>query len=162
MVDISAKHLEGPDGWLPLTQNTFSLEIAAISELRLAVQSVPFPNITIEKNTISFLNRKIHYPVAVEYDDMDVTVIDYVDSSVADKIYEWYTDVYNPDTDAFQSGYKKSGELLQLGPDFEKVRTWKLSGLFPTSIDFGEGDMTAQGEPVNVTMTLSVDKVVMA
>lgn len=161
MVDVNADHLAGGE-YTPQMANNFTVEIGGLDSLRLAVKGFPFPKFTVEKGTLNWQNEQVHYAQAVSFEEVTMVLYDFVDADVAQTIYDWYTDIYNPETGVISpaSNYKKRGTLIEHGPDGSSERRWTMKGMFPVSVDLGEGDMDSRGEPINISVTLSVDKVV--
>jgi hypothetical protein len=129
------------------------------------------PNVTIEETEINFLNGKMYIPGKATWETITVT---YYDIGNAGKgivgLYTWLANVYdftNP-TKLQQSskrgisgsggGYAAEGLLNLYDGCGNSMETWKLFGLWPQAINFGELDYSSS-EEVTIELTLRYDKV---
>lgn len=166
--NMTAQHLIAAGSvskYEPQRQNHFLLQITGLPGgpeiIKLALVSCPFPKVSTEPLEIDWMNDKIKYAGKTTYDDINFSVIDYVDVGVARAIYNWHGQVYDPETGTISasSTYKKEAALYLIHPNGNSERTWTLRGVWPNHIDFGEGDM-ASADKVVISCTLSVDKAI--
>jgi len=167
MVDVSADHLAGGSaggGYIPQRANNFSLEIAELEGLRLALKAASFPTLRVVKGELAFENEIKYYIQGAEFEPITVSIRDFIDQDIAGKLYDWFKQGYDPETGSIgnASDYKKDAVLILHGPDGSNERKWKWQGVFIEEMNMGEGDMEARGEPVLIELTLSVDKVLRA
>jgi hypothetical protein len=59
--------------------------------------------------------------------------------------------------DGYMDFYKKEIVINVLGPVGDKVEEWVLKGAFPINADFQDADWQDTGDPLGVTVTLSID-----
>jgi len=164
MASTSADHIASASGgqsFEPQRQCNFTIQIADLgSEAELTVQSVNFPKLEASKEQIEFQNSRRNYAGKGTFGDITFEVFDVVGQGIGDKLFDWYKKVYDPDSGAvgLASTYKKDGTLILHGPDGGGEKDWRLEGIWPTSVDMGEGDMGSAG-PVRISCTLAVDKI---
>lgn len=142
----------------------------------LALESFPIPK---ENNAVveaRFQNERRKFAGPANVEDMEIVVKDVVTKPVAYALFAWRRRVYTPvagqaDSQLAAAGavglasqYKRSGTVLLYGPDGSPAesqgvqRRWRLEGLWPTSFDPGDIDMTSE-DMVRLTLTLSVDRI---
>lgn len=149
------------NGFDVMRQCNFEIIVDRLDGLRLAIAGAPFPKAGVEVIDYDWQNTKIRLAgkanVARDY---QIRVRDIVDSKIKKAIWAWFLDVYNPETGAIgkPSKYKGRATLLQTTPDGSPSTKYELSGIFPSEVDFGDGDMSANG-PVEISVTFSVDSV---
>lgn len=167
MPDIGVKGFlaEGVAKGEPVRQNAWEVLIEQLggSELALFAQTCTLPNPSIPQIEIPHFNEKTKIAGGpAEFPNISLEIIDTVDPDTARKIWEWYSLVYNPETSAigFASEYKKQGSIVQYDSKGNQLRTWKASGLWPTSINYGQADYSS-GEPLRIALELSCDRVVL-
>jgi len=144
----------------PVRQNTFEVIIEKIEDLcPLNVVSFPMANWSVAPVEKHHMNVRTKFAGKPNYDTFDLIVHDTIDPDAATRVYEWYTQVFDPDTGAMglTSDYKCGGTVTQFDVTGAEVRTWTLYGVWPTTVNFGEGNYEVEGDPVQITLTLSVD-----
>jgi len=138
------------------------------ADVTLSLESFPLPK---ENNAVieaRWMNERRKFAGPANVEDMEVVVKDFVDKRVAQVLLNWRRQVYNP-TDVAVSNiptggvglaknYKKSGFVVLFAPDGSLQRQWKVEGLWPTSMDPGDIDMTSE-DFIKMTITLSVDRI---
>ena len=176
--EISAEHIAPAGNALafePQRRYNWTLEItppASIADahnftevIRLSIVSMPFPQMEVGRVTINFGNEQRHVAGRATFSEEQLTCVDYIDRATFGVLYDWYTNVYDPETGAigYAYEYKGTADVLFFGPKGEMdpgyTRMWTLYGIWPRVLRPGEGDMNTEA-PNQVTVTFSVDRAV--
>jgi hypothetical protein len=175
---LTADHLDGPDGGEPQRQNNALLRISGLTGetgqnnqrnqqgsnvgvLELSLQSFPLPKSNTNIVEVDYLNEKRKFAGKTMYDDLSVIFKDYVNKETARILNAWRYQVHNPETGVINlaSVYKKRGDAILFGPNGEFERSYELIGVWPSAFDPGDIDMSTD-EPVQITLTLTIDKAI--
>lgn len=123
------------------------------------------PNLSIEEQEINYLNAKTWLPGKGTWESITVTYYDVggVDSG---PLFTWINSVYQISKGAQvtqkQSSnprdYKAVGNLVLYDGCGNPMERWKLFGLWPQAVNFGELDMSSS-EEVTIELTLRYDAV---
>jgi len=167
---VGAQHIApggeaGGKKYEPLRKNHFRLNISGLpgsadsDTIGLALVSFPVPTVAVERTSIDFGNEQRHVAGGATIEQANLTVVDYIDPDTAEYLFEWFKEVYDPDTGkvGLAADYKKDGSVVLYDPEGTEVREWSLSGIFPTNFNQGEFSMSARGEVQQIQMQLSVD-----
>lgn len=161
MPQLSPWHLANDSNKEVQRQNHFEVQITDVMGelLALAVNSVDFPTVTVPQIELQHGNSTVKVAGKVEFDDISLEVKDFIGDDVAGQLALWMREVYNPASDeiGLATDYKRDGYLYEYAPDGSNERQWNLYGVWPTSMEAGEGNYDG-GEQKPITMTLSVDK----
>lgn len=156
--------------WEVQRTNNFEISIAGLETLvgagasrllTLAVTSAFLPSEQTNDVQLNYGNALVHVAGTTTYGSPGTVVVnDAIQEDIENLIVEWRKSVYNPDTDqvGLAFDYKMDARLVQYAPDGTLERTWKLTGVFPLSVDYGPLDYTSQGAAKQISMTLSYDK----
>ena len=139
------------------TKNRFILYCDGIPSF--LVRKVKRPTVKSEKKTLDHINIQRYYKGKTTWDDITMELYDPIVPSGAQAVMEWVRLSHESVTgrDGYSDFYKKDLTINVLGPVGDKVEEWTLKGAFITQADFGEGDWTDSGEPLVISVTLSVD-----
>ena len=157
MADVlGAAHL-ATAGWEIQRNNNFEISIEGVGEkgrlLTLAVVSGSLPSESNNPITVQYGNTNIK--VAGTYDIQAGTLVvrDIIQKDVERMIDQWRSTVYNKDTDqvGFAANYKKQARITQFAPDGTYERVWKIDGVWPSSVSYGE-----VGQENNALKTISI------
>jgi len=145
----------------PQRLNNFELNIDGIADyeaFKLSVHSAAIPEISVDPIEIPYGNTRVKVAGAVTYNDVSVVVNDWIGKDIEKVITMWMNQVFNPDTQAVGQAatYKKSGTLSQFSADGTRVRHWRLIGLWPTSVSYGDYAQDSSDRR-QISMTLSCD-----
>ena len=144
----------------PVRQNTFEIMIDKIQDLcPLNVVSFPMANWTVSQKEKHHMNVITKYAGKGNFDTFDLIVHDTIDPDAGRVVHDWYKEVFDPDTGlmGFTTDYKTGGTVTQFDVKGNEVRNWTLYGVWPTTVNFGEGNYEVDGEPIQITLSLSVD-----
>ncbi len=166
MVTVSADHIlaaSAAGAFEPQRQNNFTVEIDILGEeVSLALQGINFPNITTQVLEVHYQNEKRNWAGKTDYGEFTMEVFDAIDREVAKKIDAWYRFVHDPKTGCIDlaKNYKKEGTLLLNDGCGNTTREWKLVGLMPKSVNYGQGQME-NADKVIIQLGMACDKVFM-
>jgi len=142
---IGAFHMSNAsfNNYEPQRLNNFELVIDGIGDsetLKLSVHSTSAPGISVDALEIPYGNTRVKYAGAATYNDINVVVNDWIGKDIELLMTQWMDKVFNPRTQEVgqAASYKKSGTLNEFSTDGKLVRTWRMIGLWPTSMEFGE------------------------
>lgn len=162
-IDLSPDKIGAGSNFEVMRKALFEVVIPGLGtdDLRIACTGFPFPKFAVSAVDYNYKNTTIKLAGRSKLtQDMTLKLRDVVDGKVRNALWAWAITVYNPTTGAIglQSAYKKQCSLVMTGPDGNTPQEWVLKGVWPSAIDFGEGDNSADG-PVEINATLSVDYV---
>jgi hypothetical protein len=181
--DLTASFLDGPNAWEAQRQNNGLLYItlpyniqypsptggggngqggqaALATMLQFAVDSFPIPPSGNASIAHRYLNEERKYAGQPTFQNIQVTINDYLDSDTQGVCAAWRNAVYNPANGkiGWKRSYAASGHIDLFGPNGQLVRTHLLIGVWPQ--DFTPGQISMQGDAtVMCSLTLSIDKV---
>lgn len=140
--------------------NSSILEIEGL-DVELALESFPIPKQTIGIIEVGHLNEKRKFAGNPVFEDISVIYKDLVTADVKEIIKGWWQEVYNATTGAIglARDYKRGGMVRQYGPGGQGPQMWDLIGMWPSSFDPGDADMSGE-DFLRITLTLTIDKVI--
>lgn len=159
---LGASHLAGA-GWELQRTNNFEISIEGIGEterlLTLSVVSGALPSESNEVMEVQYGNSRIKVAGNYSIDSGSLTIRDFIQKDVEKLIEDWRATVYNKDTDGvgFAADYKKQARIIQFAPDGTHERTWKIEGVWPSAVRYGNLDNTSSGLK-QIEITLEYDK----
>lgn len=125
----------------PQRTNNFIIEFpnAGLSTLKFAVKSVDGLGINISPIKVTYGNNSINYAGKPEYNDLSITIRDFIGLDTEQELMTWHNKVYDPKSQAigFAAQYKQSGILREFAPNGTVLRGWNLYGCFPSNITLG-------------------------
>jgi len=142
-----------------LRKCNFKLLISKVEIPALDIISAPYPKLGVTELEIHYQNSKVKLAGKADVvQDFPLKVRDRLDKSSRKAISDWFKSVYDPSTGVIgkPSVYKKDGTLVMMNPQGEDVATWKLHGVWPKKVEYGDGDVSS-ADPVEITVDLSVD-----
>jgi len=153
----------------PRMRNHFELIGASVpgfgdgQPLQISLKSVSLPKETTTPLELPYLNTTLKYAGKTEIDDFGAVFYDFLDMPTFQYLSEWRKQVFDQDTMqmGLASEYKKDDFILRLlggklNDDF--IRSWKLIGLWLSTLDPGDADMDS-AEEIQVNCTLVADRV---
>lgn len=141
----------------PKTQNRFIMYIDGIPAF--TIRKVDRPKVQSEKKALDHINLQRYYKGKTTWQEITMELYDPIVPSAAQAVMEWIRLSHESVTgrNGYMDFYKKDLIINVLGPVGDKVEEWKLVGAFPINADFQSVDWTNTGDPLSVTVTLSVD-----
>lgn len=163
----SANHIAPALGTFePQRTYNWSLEIALDNAgdqilIMQALETFQGPRMEVEDIELSYANEKRYVAGKATFDELTLTLKDFVDQDVAGAAIRWWTEVYNSETGSIglAAKYKKAADLVYYAPDQSISRFWKLLGCYPKRIEHGDLDMTTS-DKVLLTVVLRYDRAV--
>lgn len=114
--------------------------------LTLSVVGAPIPHYKQEKVEIKRGNSTLKYAGVPTFETGKLKFNDFIGADVKGILKAWQNLSYNVDTEKVGSvrntKYKKDCWLIEYGPDYEKIRTWRLYGCWISALS--EGDYSAE------------------
>lgn len=159
---LGASHLASA-GWEIQRKNNFILSIPGVGEseqlLTLAVVSCALPTESNEVITLNYNNTNVKVAGPANTEGGSLVVRDYLQKDMELVLDNWRKEVWNKDTDAigFAANYKRQARVIQYAPDGSYERTWKIEGLWPSSIAYGDLS-NDDGGVKTINVTLQYDK----
>ena len=140
----------------PKLAQRFVMEVDGIPAFM--IKAAQRPKYSSESIVLDHINVKRKIKGKSNWDDVTVTLYDPIVPSGAQSVMEWVRTSHESITgrDGYADFYKKNIDIYALGPVGDKIENWKLVGAFIQSVDFGDMDWSSN-DPVNITLTLSVD-----
>jgi hypothetical protein len=143
--------------WEPQVKNRFILYMDGIPSF--LIKKVGFPKRKTERKPLNYINTERYYAGRTTWDEVSVELYNPVVPNGAQAVMEWARLCYESVTGraGYQDFYKKDLTINILGPVGDKVSEWTYKGAFITNADFNEGDWSDTGDPLNITLNLSID-----
>jgi hypothetical protein len=168
---ISADHIAAVGGggaFEPQRTNNFTIRFApparvggarAVDVFALSLSQIPFPSMSTTPLEVHFGNEVRKVTGKWTFSNETLQVKDYVDAETSRIVSAWVNLVYDPESGriGYAHEYKVNGEMLFFGPDGNKRRAWRLVGMWPTSVKYGEGNMGASNHN-QIEIIFAVDK----
>ena len=148
-------------------QNLFTFECPEVlHDLEMAVLSVSgLFNYSSTVEELNVGNRPEKVAGKQQLQSASLILLDTVDKDAIKQAYEWYNKVYDIEGNfvGYPSEYKHSATLNQFEVNGDPVRTWELTGVWPSSININT-DFTyeSEGEFVQLSLTIEIDKAVLS
>lgn len=117
------------------------------------------PKVVSEKKALDHINLQRYYKGKTTWSDISMELYDPIVPSAAQAVMEWIRLSHESVTgrDGYNDMYAKDLVINVLGPVGDKVEEWKLVGAFPISADFGNLDWSNGGDPLKITVVLSIN-----
>lgn len=128
--------------------------------IRLCCTQAGIPNIQINPTALRHGNEYVNVAGSPTYTSSRISVYDTIGLNMSNLLQEWFWRIFNPNTHVMGlvASYKCSASLFLYSPDASVIREWKLYGVFPTNLTFGELSADQQGTPMSIQMELAVDR----
>jgi len=162
---LGPQHLAADLKWEPQRTNNFQLNIFGLpgqgtEMIMLALVSFSLPTISNDPISVKHGNTDVKFAGVTQWQGSNsLQVNDYITTDMSQIISDWRALVYNPVTDAigWAVEYKKTGEVVEFGPDGTFYRTWHYEGLWPNEVNFGE--LSHDGNDIRkIEMTIQYDR----
>jgi len=141
----------------PKIQNRFFFSVEGVPSF--SIKKADRPKLVQEKKTIDYINIQRTYKGKSVWNDITLELYDPIVPSGAQAVMEWIRLGHESVTgrDGYLDFYKKDCTMNILGPVGDKVEEWLIRGAFITNAEFGSGDWSNSGDPLNITLTLAYD-----
>jgi len=162
-IDLTPDRIGGGGSFEVMRKNIFEVIIDGITadDMRIACVGCPFPKFNVTEMAMPYKNVTIKLAGKSNLEqDFTLRLRDVVDGNVRNALWAWSQLVFEIATGKIgrQSSYKKDGTLFMAGPDGGDEQQWKMMGIWPKTIDFGEGSAD-DAAPVEISCTLAVDMI---
>lgn len=129
--------------------------------IRLSITQCPIPHFSQEAITIKRGNNTVKYAGTPVYSNGTLTVNDYIGAGPKDVLLAWQRLSYNALTEkvGLAGDYKKQAYLLELTPDNQVVRTWKLFGCWISGLS-EDSYNNEQSDKHTISATIEYDKAI--
>ena len=144
-------------------KNYFNLSVPGVGEseqvLTLAIVSCALPTESNEVITLNYGNTNVKVAGTANTEGGTVVVRDYLQKDMEKIIDDWRASVWNKSNDAigFTTNYKKQALIIQFAPDCTYERTWKVEGIWPSQVSYGDLSNN-DGGVKEIQITLQYDK----
>ena len=127
--------------------------------IRLSVSKSSVPHFSQGVLTVKRGNTSIKFAGVPEFDDGQLTCIDYIGMNTLEALRAWQSKSYNIDTEkvGLVTDYKRNCQLYEYTPDGQAVRKFEMYGCWIRNIN--EGDFEHDSNGVHqITVTICYDK----
>lgn len=118
-----------------ISYNTYARENAGRT---LTIATIQAPDFSYDINTIDVSrgNTTIHYAGKPTYSGGDFVFVDWIGAGVKDILLAWQSLAFNVNTEkvGLAEDYKMQAYVTEYTPDHQKVREWKLYGVWVKSV----------------------------
>ena len=142
----------------PKVQNRFIMYLDGIPSF--LIKKTDRPKISGDAKVLDHINIQRKYRGKSKWSDITIELYDPIVPSGAQAVMEWIRLHHESVTgrDGYADFYKKDVTINVLGPVGDKVEEWTLKGAFISGeTNFGTLDWSNDGEPLPITLTLSMD-----
>lgn len=124
----------------------------------LACETTGLPNSTTDALESPYGNSLVKVAGKTNFDDISITVKDFIEKDIERVLMNWRYAVYNPETGkiGWATNYKREARITLYSPNGTRERTWIAQGVWPTGLELGDFDYSS-ADLRKLTMTLSVD-----
>jgi len=130
--------------------------------IKFSLDSFPMPTEENAEIKLPYGNEFRYVAGMTTFSDETLVIKDFCDIATSSMVDKWRRAVYDPDTGeiGLAKNYKCDGEVWMFGPGGiqQFCRKWKLWGVWPKSVKFGEGKM-GDATDNKITIVLKVDKI---
>jgi hypothetical protein len=140
----------------PKMKNRYILDIDGLDAY--TIKSAKRPSISFETVTLDHINIKRKLQGKGEWQDIDLTLLDPIVPSAAQKVMEWVRLGHESLTGrrGYADFYKKDITIKIIGPPGDVVEKWVLKGALIASADFGDLDWSSN-DPNEISLTIAYD-----
>lgn len=165
---LSANHLAPAKGFFePQRTYNWSLEIALDDAgdqilIMQGLESFAAPTESNDEIPLHYANEVRYVAGKASYTAPELTLKDFCDMGVANAVIKWRRQVYNPETGSIglARDYKKNADLTLMSPNQNSVRIWKLYGVWPIRVSYGDGLTMGTSGVVLIKVSLRYDRAV--
>ena len=120
------------------------------------------PQITFEETVIDYVNAKRKLSGKATFGDMNITLLDPIVPSSAQKVMEWVRLNYESTTGrmGYAQFYKKDFNIKMLDPVGAVVEDWLVQGAWVKDANFNDLDYT-NNDPADITLTIAFDSFIL-
>lgn len=155
---LGANHLAS-QGWELQRKNTFEIIVSGIDNterlLTMSVVSGDLPSDSNQVIEVKYGNSSVKIAGQYVLNNGTLVLRDFLEKDTEAMVENWRSQVYNKTTQAvnFAFNYWKTARIVQAAPDGTHIREWKLSGVWPSAVSYGQlSQNDAEVKEIQVTL----------
>lgn len=157
----------------PMKKNNWVFQFSAIPGSNGTAEALAFVAHTCNAPTLTFdggpeikrMNETYKFAGNPTWNDITCNFYDFIRNSssgeegAGDILYKWASMIYNPLTgqEGYKTQYGTSATLAQIDPAGNIIRAWNMFGIWPSSINFGDGLDYGSGEGCEISAVFKYD-----
>lgn len=145
----------------PKAQNRFIMAMNGIESFM--VKKINRPILECGEVVVDHINVIRKLKGKCKWGDITMTLYDPIVPSAAQQVMTWIRTSHESVTgrDGYGDYYKKNFDIYVLGPVGDKIENWKIKGAWVKSFQGGDMDWSADGTPIELTLTCAIDYAVL-
>ena len=149
-----------PNKFEPKRKNRWIFALEGIDSF--LIKTAARPSISIEEQTISYMNSKRYVAGLASFETLAVTLHDPIAPSGAQQVMEWVRTHFESVSGraGYADFYKRDCQLKLVDPVGTVIELWDIKGAFLTNAGFGDVSYE-DGAPMEISMTLRFDNCVL-
>ena len=149
-----------PNKFEPKRKNRWLFALEGIDSF--LIKTANRPSISIEEQTIMYMNSKRYVAGLASFETLAVTLHDPIAPSGAQQVMEWVRTHFESVSGraGYADFYKRDCQLKLVDPVGTVIELWDIKGAFLTNAGFG--DLSYEdGNPMEISLTLRFDNCVL-
>ena len=149
-----------PNKFEPKKKNRWIFALEGIDSF--LIKTAARPSISIEEQTISYMNSKRYVAGLASFETLAVTLHDPIAPSGAQQVMEWVRTHFESVSGraGYADFYKRDCQLKLVDPVGTVIELWDIKGAFLTNAGFGDVSYE-DGAPMEISLTLRFDNCVL-
>ena len=149
-----------PNKFEPKRKNRWIFALEGIDSF--LIKTAARPSISIEEQTISYMNSKRYVAGLASFETLAVTLHDPIAPSGAQQVMEWVRTHFESVSGraGYADFYKRDCQLKLVDPVGTVIELWDIKGAFLTNAGFGDVSYE-DGAPMEISLTLRFDNCVL-
>ena len=149
-----------PNKFEPKKKNRWIFALEGIDSF--LIKTAARPSVSIEEQTISYMNSKRYVAGLASFETLAVTLHDPIAPSGAQQVMEWVRTHFESVSGraGYADFYKRDCQLKLVDPVGTVIELWDIKGAFLTNAGFGDVSYE-DGGPMEISLTLRYDNCVL-
>ena len=149
-----------PNKFEPKRKNRWIFALEGIDSF--LIKTASRPSVSIEEQTISYMNSKRYVAGLASFETLAVTLHDPIAPSGAQQVMEWVRTHFESVSGraGYADFYKRDAQLKLVDPIGTVIELWDYKGCFITSAGFGDLGYDG-GDMLELSLTLKFDNCVL-
>ena len=149
-----------PNKFEPKRKNRWIFALEGIDSF--LIKTANRPSISIEEQTISYMNSKRYVAGLASFETLALTLHDPIAPSGAQQVMEWVRTHFESVSgrSGYADFYKRDCQLKLVDPVGTVIELWDIKGCFLTNAGFGDVSYE-DGAPMEISLTLRFDNCVL-
>mgnify|MGYP001361686308 FL=1 len=149
-----------PNKFEPKKKNRWIFALEGIDSF--LIKTAARPSISIEEQTISYMNSKRYVAGLASFETLALTIHDPIAPSGAQQVMEWVRTHFESVSGraGYADFYKRDCQLKLVDPVGTVIELWDIKGAFLTNAGFGDVSYE-DGGPMEISLTLRFDNCVL-